>query len=98
METTVTKITIEIESGDVAPSISTSGVPGQAGQRGQAPAPAPGGANPPPEVLAQAAAIGAINAGPAPSESGAAPIASSVGGTTATSSHDAASGGTAPRH
>lgn len=92
----MTKITIEIESGDVAPSISTSGAPGQARQGGQPPA--PGAANPPPEVLAQAAAVGAINAGPAPSDPGAAPIASSVGGTTAASSHDAASGGAAPRH
>lgn len=92
------KITIEFESGDIAPSVSTSGAPGQAGQGGQPPAATPGGANPPPEVLAQAAAAGAINAGPAPSAPGAVPIASSVGGTTAVSSHDVASGGTAPRH
>jgi hypothetical protein len=95
----VTKITIEIESGETGPTITTSRVPNQASQGGNTPAAT--GANPPPEVLAQAAAVGAINAGPAPSITDVgetfSPISSSVGGAVAASSRDVASGGAAPQ-
>ena len=95
----MTKITIEIESGETGPTITTSSVPNQASQAGNTPAAT--GANPPPEVLAQAAAVGAINAGPAPSITDVggtlSPISSSLGGAVAALPHNVASGGAAPQ-
>jgi hypothetical protein len=95
----MTKITITVESGDVSPGTGVSGAPGQTSQGSGLPATS--GASPPPEVLTQAAAIGAINAGPGPSmidsAQASAPNASSVGGTSAVSSPNAASGGGAPQ-
>jgi hypothetical protein len=95
----MTKITIEIESGNVQ---STSGVSGAYNQTPQESGlPAVHGVSPPAEVLAQAAAIGAINAGPGPAitdiAQASAPIASSVGGMT-TIAPDVVSGGAAPQH
>jgi len=88
----MTKITITVESGDVSPSTSA---PSQSAR------PAAPGAGPPPDVLAQAAATGATNAGPGPRmadiPSASAPIASSVTGTAIASSADVASGGAAPQ-
>jgi hypothetical protein len=88
----MTKITITVESDDVSPG---TGAPSQSVQ------PAAAGAGPPPDVLAQAAATGAINAGPGPRMAdipwASAPIASSVSGTVGTSSADVVSGGAAPQ-
>jgi hypothetical protein len=94
----MTKITIEVETSDVQPTTGVSGTPSQAPQGSGLPA-VPG-VSPPPDVLAQAAATGAINAGPGPSMTditqASAPIASSVGGMT-TASPDVVSAGAAPQ-
>jgi hypothetical protein len=95
----MTKITIEIESGNVQSTFGVSGAPSQTPQ--ESGLPAVPGVSPPADVLAQAAAIGAINAGPGPSMTdiaqASAPIASSVGGMT-TAAPDVVSGGAAPQH
>ena len=94
----MTKITIEIDSSNIQSTIGVSGAPSQTPQLSSVPA-APS-VSPPPDVLAQAAATGAINAGPGPSMThnaqASAPIASSVGGVT-TPSPDVASAGAAPQ-
>jgi hypothetical protein len=93
----MTKITIEIDSGAIQSTTGVSGAPSQTPQGSGLPA-VPG-VSPPPDVLAQAAATGAINAGPGPSMTdiaqASAPIASSVGGMTTVSSSDVVSGGAA---
>jgi len=85
----MTRIVIELDPGSVQPSVSVANAPGQAV-----------GSAPPEHVLAQAAALGAINGGPAPSSAmvgdASAPIASSLAAPTAMS-HEMASGGAAPR-
>lgn len=95
----MTKITIEVDGGTVQPTGASPPGPSETTASAR-PASMPG-VNPPPEVLAQAAAIGAINGGPAPTLSSiaqsSAPIASSVAGTGSTQ-HDAASAGAAPEH
>jgi hypothetical protein len=87
----MTKITITVESSD--------GLPGAGASAGSTPALAPD-TGPPPDVLAQAAATGAINAGPGPRAadiSGSVPVASSVSGTAGQSSVNVMSGGAAPQ-
>jgi hypothetical protein len=86
----MTRIIIELEPSSAQPSVSVASAPGQVE-----------GFAPPEHVLAQAAALGAINGGPAPAsakgaEASAAPIASSLPASTAMS-HEIASGGVAPR-
>jgi hypothetical protein len=87
----MSKITITVESSD--------GSTGAVASAGSTPA-APPDAGPPPDVLAQAATTGAINAGPGPRAAdipGSAPVASSVSGTAGPSSGDVISGGAAPQ-
>ena len=89
----MTKITIEVDGSEVQSSKDTdTQQPGAAvGGAGAASA----------EVLAQADAIGALNAGPAPSmgsPSGSAPIAASVTEPSMESSHPTVSAGAAPEH
>lgn len=96
----MTKITIELGPGDfqsssVPPGVSIAhvGIPAQRE--------AVASAAPPTDLLAQAAAAGAINAGPGPSSIGAAsasaPIASSIPGVS-TASYDVVAAGPAPQH
>lgn len=94
----MTKITVEISGSDVQTTTGVSSVSTSvSGQTGTA-ASGTGGA--PADLLAQAATVGALNAGPAPSLSGAtmgaAPIAASLGGSDAAS--QPSSGGAAPEH
>jgi hypothetical protein len=99
----MTRIIIELDSSTGQPGVSVMGPPSQ----GAAHAPtgasqaAIGGASPPAEVLAQAAAIGALNGGAGPSSisiaGAAAPIASSIAGA-GTGSYEVASAGAAPQH
>lgn len=95
----MTKITITVESGDTSLGSAAAVAPLQTSEMSDTSIGS--SASPPPDVLAQAAAVGAINAGPGPSLAslgqGLAPIASSVGGTSAVTSHDVASGGAAPQ-
>jgi hypothetical protein len=94
----MTKITIEISGSEVQTTTGMSGTPAAAPSPTETAASGTGGA--PADLLAQAAAIGALNAGPAPSLSGAmmatAPVAASLGGADATL--QPASGGPAPEH
>jgi len=87
------KITIESAGVSTGVSVAHQGVP--------APHEATVGAAPPADLLAQAAAIGAINGGPGPSSISAAgasaPIASSIPGVS-TSSNDVSAAGPAPEH
>ena len=59
---TMTKITIEIESGTVQSAAGAAVTPSQTPQESSLSAVS--GVSPPADVLAQAAAVGAINAGP----------------------------------
>jgi len=101
----MTKITITVDSDDASRGSGAAVEPVQTSPERGAPtglSASPPSASPPPDVLAQAAAVGALNAGPGPSLAslgqGSAPIASSVGGTSASTSHDVVSGGAAPHH
>ena len=94
----MTKITIEISDSAVQTttggSDTSTAAPGQTGPAASSPSDAPA------DLLAQAAAVGALNAGPAPAlhdtTTGTAPIAASLGGSDAAS--QPASGGAAPEH
>jgi hypothetical protein len=94
----MTKITIEISSSDVQTTTDVSGASTSAA--GHTATAASGTGSAPADLLAQAAAVGALNAGPAPSLSGAmmgtAPVAASLGGSDA--ALQPASGGAAPEH
>jgi hypothetical protein len=92
----MTRITIEVDGSEVqSPKAISSPATQQPGAAG-------GGAGAASaELLAQAAAIGALNAGPAPSmdsPSGFAPIAASVTGPGMESSHPTVSAGAPPEH
>lgn len=95
----MTKITIEIDNG----TVQSTSIPPERRDRTPQPVvtPAYSGASLPADVLAQAAATGAINAGPGPSMSevaqASAPIASSLGGA-ATGSSGVVSAGAAPQN
>lgn len=93
------KITIEIE-GEGTPT-SNAAAPAQAAPMTAKAGTTASSAVSPPDVLAEAAAAGAINAGPGPSGTdvarASAPIASSVGGTQA-APYATASAGPAPPH
>src|SRR5262245_31984693 len=94
----MTKITIEISGSDVQ---TTAGVLGTSTPASVQTGPTAGGTGGiPADLLAQAAAVGALNAGQAPSLSGAmlgtAPVAASLGG--ADAALQPASGGAAPEH
>ena len=95
------KITIEVEGGGTTTTTSTAAAPTQAAPMTATTGTAASAVSPPPDVLAEAAATGAINAGPGPSSTdvtrASAPIASSVGGTQA-APHATASAGSAPAH
>jgi hypothetical protein len=103
------KITIETDGAPVqtiqAPA-EVSGATGAAPSAGAAPslaaAPAGGGGTSLADLLAKAASMGAINAGPAPSlnsgGSGPAPIANSIGGAAPEASILTASAGSPPPH
>lgn len=96
----MTKITIELgpgdsQSGSVSPGVSAAHMGLPAAREAAV------GAAPPADLLAQAAAAGAINGGPGPSSIGAAgaaaPIASSLPGMS-TASQDVVAAGPAPQH
>jgi hypothetical protein len=97
----MTKITIELGPGDFP---SAGVLPGVSGAHMSVPAPHEAvdvRAAPAADLLAQAAVIGAINAGPGPASVSAArdsaPIASSIPGVR-TSSNDVSAAGSAPKH
>jgi hypothetical protein len=94
----MTKITIEVSGSDIQTTTGLSGVSASAPSHTGAATSGTGGA--PADLFAQAAAVGALNAGPAPSLSdatmGAAPVASSIAGSDAAS--QPSSGGAAPEH
>jgi len=101
----MTRIIIELDASGVQPGTSMTSAP----DRSAAQTPsvvhqqAASGAAPPADVLAQAAALSAINGGAGPSSIAAAgasaPIASSLGGgATVASSLEVASAGAAPQH
>ena len=100
----MTRIIIELDSSTSQPAVNLAPAPdNSAAHLAQIASPqAASGATAPVDVLAQAAALGAINGGPGPSSitaSGAsAPIASSLGGAATASSHEVASAGPAPQH
>jgi hypothetical protein len=94
----MTKITIEISGSDMQTTTGVSGTSAPASAQTGTTVDGTGGV--PADLLAQAAAVGALNAGPAPSLSGAmlgtAPVAASLGG--ADAAWQPASGGAAPEH
>lgn len=100
----MTRIIIEIDASSAQPGVSVSTAQGKgfAHLQSEAAPEGPLGPAPPADVLAQAAALGAINGGAGPSSIAAAgasaPVASSLGGATTASSHEAASAGPAPDH
>lgn len=95
------KITIEIDGGGMPPTTGNAAAPAQAAPMTVTTGTTASAVSPPPDVLAEAATTGAINAGAGPSSSdvarASAPIASSVGGMQA-APHATASAGPAPPH
>jgi hypothetical protein len=97
----MTRIIIELDGSSVQPYVSVTAAPEKSSAHLQSATAQerPNGPVPPVDVLAQAAALGAINGGAGPSSIAAAgasaPIASSLGGAPSVSSQEVASAGPA---